>query len=82
MSAVIDYQNDVIKIYMNGQKKAEQVVNFSSSTTPGTNSSCVNVGAQEFGASKVLNGEMDDVRIYSKALTDQEILSIFNNGRE
>jgi len=82
MAVVIDYEHDLIKIYMNGEKEVEQSVNFLSTSTPSTDSSCVNIGAQEFGQSKALNGEMNDVRVYTRTLSDNEILSLFNNGGE
>lgn len=82
MAAVIDYENDTIKVYMNGVKEVEQTVNFSSTTTPSTDSSCVNIGAQDFGNSKPLNGEMNDVRVYTRVLSDSEIMDLYNNQGE
>jgi len=63
------YDGANVKVYMNGSLVA---------TTAKASATLDNVGAVDI--SKNLNGYMDDVRIYSRALTAGEILQLYRGG--
>jgi hypothetical protein len=58
------------KIFINGQLDAQKIEIF----TPGTNNASVIIGGSLF------NGLIDEVRIYNRALSEEEIRYLYNRG--
>ncbi|MDO8522948.1 MAG: LamG domain-containing protein, partial [bacterium] len=63
-----------ITIYLNG------VFNVSSTKTVGAATGVTNIGINKDGVSDPFNGQIDDVRIYNRALTPDEIKRLYNIG--
>jgi len=74
IATVINYANDSVTIYVNGQSQAATgTVNFSQNTTSNTASTSNAVGSEDDGSSSFFDGVIDDVRIWNRALTADEI---------
>ena len=74
--AVRDVENGRIRLYIDGT----QVV---SSSNPGgslSNSADLSIGSKDTLADDFLNGSLDDVLIFSRALSAAEVLDLFNSG--
>jgi len=76
VAAVLSYSNDTIKIYVNGQLAAQALVDFSLGATADTDSRNGALGAQDMGNANFLHGLLDEVRIYCRALSSEEILAL------
>ena len=75
---VIDYKNDDIKIFVNGEEWATTgAVNFSQDTTSNTNSDGSSIGAEESSTSNPFEGQIDEVRIYNRALSKSEVKKLY-----
>lgn len=61
-------------LYVDGVK----VQAYTTSYVPVANTQALSIGSSPYG--DYLNGRIDDVRIYSRALSDAEITTIFNGG--
>ena len=71
------YDGSNIKAYIDGQEVG------SSSFTSGdiaSSMNTINIGRNPFYGGDYFNGSIDDVRIYTRALTDQEILTLYNSS--
>ncbi len=73
LAAVYDFAGDEIKVYRNGLLLLTQTVNFSAAATPNTPSTNSSLGAQDKGDSNFFHGGIDEVRIYSRALSTSDI---------
>lgn len=72
--AVYDYPNDSIKIYRDGRHKSRST--FSSYTIiPRNGTAPLRIGTRDFAS--YFKGYMDDLKIYNRALRDQEIRMLF-----
>jgi hypothetical protein len=80
---VADYPNDILYIYLNGELltsgKTSNPGAFAA-TTSNTASSNVAIGAEDDGGSDYFDGLIDDVRVYSRVLTAQEIKQLYYYG--
>ncbi|MEZ6056154.1 MAG: DUF2341 domain-containing protein [Planctomycetaceae bacterium] len=63
VSVVIDYANDSMKYYVDGQLVSSQATSFSANATSLTPSTTATLGAQDDGTSPTFGGLMDEVRI-------------------
>lgn len=76
----ITYNGTVRVLYVNGQAEATETRGAISNTTAGTRFS---IGSSPFNPTfRPAQGAIDDVRIYSRALTASEVLNIYNQGAE
>lgn len=69
---------DTVSIYVNGVKGTDGTNTFGAIT-----GNSLNIGALTAGSSSrtvFLSGQIDDVRIYNRALSQQEILNLYNIG--
>ncbi len=73
VAGVIDFAAKTIRIHKNGQQTAAASAPFFQTRTPNTVSTSAAIGAQDAGGSNFFHGDMDDVRIYCRALSVQEI---------
>jgi fibronectin type 3 domain-containing protein len=73
VAAVLDFSGKTITIYRNGAQTAIAAAPFLQSHTPNTVSTNGALGAQDTGDSNFFNGLMDDVRVYGRALSANEI---------
>jgi hypothetical protein len=79
LAGVFDSQTNTLKMYVDG------VQDGSTETTSGTlltSTQPVSIGSAEpnYVSTEYFNGTIDDVRIYSRALSSQEILSLYQSG--
>ena len=69
------YDNDSIKIYVNGQLEGSEVIG---PVIPYVGSTPLTIGYFPYpGGSFTFNGLIDDVRIYNRGLSDQEVLQLY-----
>lgn len=75
---VFDSVNDSHKIYVNGRLRGTSTASVAGhdNTTPAS----VTIGVAGTSSSEWLNGAVDDLRIYNRALTDAEVQSIHRNS--
>ncbi len=73
VAGVIDFAAKTIRIHKNGQQTATASAPFILNRTPNSVSTSAAIGAQDAGGSNFFHGDMDDVRIYCRALSVQEI---------
>jgi len=71
----VSYDGSFSKLYLNGQ--LVQQANLGVSLMPSAYS--FTVGAQADVPTNVFPGTMDEILVYERALTDQEVLDIYNN---
>lgn len=72
---VIDYKNDSMKLYLDGKPlESEGSVAFQGTTTSDTPSKSVSMGAEDDGSNFYFQGELKDPRVWSRALSQEEIL--------
>jgi RHS repeat-associated protein len=76
VAGVIDYTGKTVKLYVNGSQAASGTTSFASNTTPDTASSSAALGAEEDGSAGFFNGMLDEVRVYSRALSADEIAGL------
>jgi len=75
---VIDYARNTLTIYVNGTKIISSSVSFSQPMTANTVSRNSAFGAADDASDSFFNGTMDEIKIYNRALTDQEVSDSFN----
>src|SRR5690606_3874712 len=74
---VFDDAGNTIKLYINGEEDAS----VSETGSVGTSSNPLTVGTWDAGGdSSEVNGVMDDVRVYSRALTPEEVQRLYQMG--
>ena len=73
--AAVSYNGSDYKIYIDGVETSSITNTFS-----GFGTGPVNLGAHIAGGGDSYHGALDDTRIYDRALTDAEILAIYNAG--
>jgi len=76
VAAVADLGAGTIKIYVNGVESASTTVTFDSTQMPDTVSTSNALGSQDTGDSNYFAGLMDEVRVYSRALSADEIAGL------
>lgn len=77
VAAVYDFAGNAIRIYKNGSLLASNAAaGFAATSTPGTPSRNITLGAQDTGDSNYFHGAMDEVRIYRRALSGAEIFAL------
>lgn len=69
-------KGDSCSLYVNGNIM-ETAVN--SGTFPSDSTQPLEIGRDYAGSMEYYNGKMDELRIYNRALTDQEVTNIYNN---
>ncbi len=83
VACVINYATDVAQIYVNGTLQTTTgTIAFSAATTAATTSDGWNIGAQD-AANEFFTGTLDDVRVYTAALSATRIANIARSrGRD
>jgi hypothetical protein len=66
------YNNSNMKLYINGNLAGERTIG---SITIFNNNQILTIGAWDLGYLRHWNGTIDEVRVYNRALTNEEILS-------
>lgn len=79
VAGVVDIANDRIRIYVDETEEVDSAVVFANATFPATNSKNGTIGSTDLGDSRWVDGIMEDVRLYSRALSAKEIQHIFVN---
>ena len=69
--------NSSLKIYINGQNIGGTVVN--SDYPPMDNNESVTIGMRKGHPSQSFIGQIDEVRIYNRALSDEDITTLYNS---
>jgi hypothetical protein len=78
-AASIDYTAGFVRIYINASLVATGTAsNMTIGNTEATNSAVAGIGSADDGLSEFTNGRLEDLRIYSRILSDNEILTIFS----
>jgi hypothetical protein len=74
------YDNTNMKIYLNGQLK--DTYTFTGGTGTSTPDKNMAIGARSFDSTidGFFTGTLDDIRVYNRALTDEEILQLYQGG--
>ncbi len=72
MHAAATYDGATIKLYINGQLQATKAANFQIAA----NAVALGLGAEQDGY-RGMSGALDDVRLYSRALSAQEIAALY-----
>ena len=78
VAAVIDYANDSITIYLDGQQEDSEAVNFINITTDNSVSASSAIGSEADGGDSFFNGMIDEVIILNRPLSASEIESLYN----
>jgi hypothetical protein len=75
-----NYQTGAVKLYTNGRlvMEASIVWNGGLGNTSATNSACGAAGSEEGLQSEFTDGTYEDLRVYNRELTPDEILTIYN----
>lgn len=76
-AGVTDIAGDRIRIYIDGVEELDAAVAFPDPTFPATNSKNGAIMSDDLGGNNA-DGIMEDFRLYSRALSAEEILSMFN----
>ncbi len=79
LTATFDRQIDVIKIYQDGQYIGSISVADSYSYTPTCNPNILIGGERNYWSQYYFNGKIDDIGIWNRALTPQEITNLYNS---
>lgn len=74
---VFDDTGNTNKIYVNG----DLIVTEANTGTTPTNSGPITIGAWDSGLESFLDGKIDEVRLYSRALSDSEVQNLYNNSK-
>jgi hypothetical protein len=74
---VANYAGGHIKLYLDGQIITTTNVGSWTANTSNTNSNKASLGAEEDGGSSYFDGTIDDARVYTRALSAQEIENMF-----
>ena len=72
------YDGSFIKLYVNGESDATPV---SQTGTLSSNGTSVFVGARPSPIQDYFSGKIDDLRLYSRALGDDEVRALYNMGK-
>lgn len=72
------YDNKNVKTYLNGSKFFE----FPYSKSFTSNNMPLEIGRDMPGALEYMDGSLDDLRIYNRSLSDQEVMTIYNDQFE
>jgi hypothetical protein len=87
---VIDRSSRVMTIFLGGDEKmpgSDMAINCTGATKTPSNEDAVQsvhpvkIGGQ-FSSFSLFDGQIDDVRIYNGVLTDAEVTSLYDSGRE
>jgi hypothetical protein len=73
---VMDFQNNVLKVYVNGVLSSSSSVTFAQASTPNTVSTDAALGSQDSGDGNFLNGSLDEVQVYNLALSASQIQTL------
>lgn len=73
---VLTYDGSKARLYRNAD---EAVVNDSNGKLVSVNSGTTFIGSND-GASSFMDGEIDDIKIYNHALSETEIVALYNEG--
>jgi len=73
---VIDYQNNALKVYVNGALTSSSSVTFAQNVSANTVSTDAALGSQDSGDGNFLNGSLDQVQVYSLALGASQIQTL------
>jgi len=80
VAAVYDDTNKKLTVYLNGIKDGEAT--FLTNGTPTTNNEPIRIGKRNaFSAGTNFPGVIDELEIFNRALTDEEIRRIYDAGR-
>lgn len=75
---VNDLVNDIQRVYINGVQSAQvTAVTFNAALTSNTNAYNSCIGAQDNGSTAFMAGQIHDVRVWSRVLTPEEIMTIY-----
>ena len=74
VACVFNTTTDTMKFYVDGIERSSQAA----TNEPSTNSSSVSIGSLD--GSQFLDGVLDEIRIYSRALGESEILTLYGSG--
>jgi hypothetical protein len=69
------FDGSIQKLYVNGDEKGSRTASF------GSNTQNLWIGKYQGGGSYDFNGIIDEVRIYNRALSADEVLALYNAGR-
>ncbi|MFA6597452.1 MAG: LamG-like jellyroll fold domain-containing protein [Ignavibacteriaceae bacterium] len=70
------FDGSTMKLYVDGALKSSQPKTYSS-----LNDSTLTIGKHHAGvATDFFNGKLDDIRIFDKAISETEVLQLFNDG--
>jgi hypothetical protein len=75
--AIRDYDENENRLYVDGDLEASQTYTYSEGFEDVSN---INVGHIDFGDGYRYNGDLDELAFYSRALTEPEIETHYNNG--
>jgi hypothetical protein len=79
---ILDYTNDKIDVYVNGVFGSSTSVTFSSTTLSFTTAAAQSIGRTEaVGASSQIDGTIGEVSLYNYALTSDQILENYLEGK-
>lgn len=72
---VIDYSKDSMRLFLDGRPlETEGTVNFKAQNTSDTSSRGVTMGAEDDGSNFFFQGELKDPKVWTRALSAEEIL--------
>lgn len=80
-AASVNYQTGEVRIYRNGLLLTSQIADpatFTLGNTSPTNSKVAGLGSADDGSEEFTDGRIEDLRVYSRILSDNEILTIFS----
>ena len=70
------YDGSVLRLYVNGDENSTASASFSIET----NNQYLGIGGRDGGTIHAFNGKIDDVRVYNRALTAEEIRHLASGG--
>jgi|GEM_PF-1526118 len=75
--AVVTYDGSVLRLYVDGSLVATM---SNITATPHTNNTPLVIGKDSNGNNRYFIGDIDEVRVYNRALSAQEVSDAYNNG--
>ncbi|USN59381.1 MAG: hypothetical protein H6767_00455 [Candidatus Peribacteria bacterium] len=78
--SIADGQNDFVSVRVEGTEVHFRVNNTTVTKTKPTSSLTPNSGVLRMGGFNYMNGYMDEVMLWNRAITDDEELAIYNSG--
>ncbi|MEM1951544.1 MAG: phospholipase D-like domain-containing protein, partial [Candidatus Nitrosocaldus sp.] len=75
--AVVTYDGSTLRLYVDGQQVSSLNTN---GAAPATDTMPLTIGKNSSTNSRYFIGDIDEVRIYNRALTAQEVNDAYNNG--